>query len=83
MFRKRVGYNTHKSKFSEHLNNHLHSFGPIQDVMHLLQFHKKGPHLNTIERFHIHKEAASHNHLNDERMITPNRILDTILNIAS
>ena len=48
--------------------------------MHILQFYKKGPHLNTLERFHIHKEAASHNHLNDENTITPSRIFDTILN---
>ena len=37
----------------------------------------------TIERFHIHKEAASHNHLNDEHTITPNRIFDSILKITS
>jgi hypothetical protein len=61
----------------------MHSFGPIQDVMHILQFHKKGPHLNTIEWFHIYEEATSHNHLNGEHMITPDRIFDTNLNIAS
>jgi len=76
-------HNTHTSKFAEHLNNHTRSFGPIQDVMDILQVHKKGPHLNTLERFHIHKETASHNHLNDEHTITPNRIFDTILNIDS
>jgi hypothetical protein len=55
----------------------------MQDVMQIVQFHKKGPHLNTIERFHIHKEAASHNHLNDEHTITPIPLFDTILNITS
>jgi len=55
----------------------------MQDVMQIVQFHKKGPHLNTIERFHIHKEAASHNHLNVEHMIIPNRLFETILNITS
>ena len=85
-------YNEHKrsfwnnasaSKFAKHLNDHMQSFGPIQNVMHVFQFHKKGPHLNTIEWFYIHKEAASHNHLNDEHKVTPNRIFDTILNITS
>ena len=75
--------NTHTSKFAEHLNNHMHSFGPIQDVMKILHFQQKSPHLNTLERFHIHKEAASHNHLNDEHTITPNQIFDTILNILT
>jgi len=58
----------------------MHSFGPIQDIMNILEFHKKGPHLNTLKQFHIHKEAASHNHLNDEHTVTPNQIFDTILN---
>jgi hypothetical protein len=39
----------------------------------------KGPHLNTAERFFIHKEAASGSHLNDEHTISHNRIFDTIL----
>jgi len=59
----------------------MHSFGSIHDVMQILQFQKKGQHLNTIERFHIHKEASANNHLNDEHTVTPNRIFDTILNI--
>jgi len=51
--------------------------------MQVLQFQKKGPHLNTTECFHIHKEAAANNYLNDEHTVTPNRIFDTILNILS
>ena len=69
--RRAFRHNYRTSKFAEHLNNHLHSFGPIHEIMHVLQYHNKGPHLNTIERFRIHKEAASHNHLNDEHTITP------------
>jgi hypothetical protein len=61
----------------------MHSFGTIHDVMQILQFQKKGLHLNTTERFHIHKEAASNNHLNNEHTITPNHIFDTILNILT
>jgi hypothetical protein len=49
--------------------------------MQILQYQKKGPHLNTIERFYIHVEAASNNHLNDRHTIFPNRIFDTILKI--
>ena len=43
--------------------------------------HASALYLNTLERFHIHKEAASHSRLNDEHTITPNQIFDTILNI--
>jgi hypothetical protein len=82
-YKRAFCHNYHTSKFAEHLNDQLHSFGPIQEVMHILQFHKKGPHLNNIEQFHIHKEAASHIHLNDEHTITPNRIFDTVLKFTS
>jgi hypothetical protein len=71
--------NSHSSKFAQHLNEHVHSFGTINNIMQILQYQKKGPHLNTIECFYIHIEAASDNHLNDSHTIFPNRIFDTIL----
>jgi hypothetical protein len=43
------------------------------------RFRKKGLHLNTLERFHIHTEAAANNHLNDDNTISANKIFDTIL----
>jgi len=39
----------------------------------------KGIHLDTIERFHIHRQAAIHNHLNDDHTLSVNRIFDAIL----
>ena len=47
--------------------------------MEVLQFHKKGTHLNTIERFYIHKESMNNNHLNEEYTETTNQIFNTIL----
>jgi hypothetical protein len=47
----------------------------MQDVMQVVQLQKKGVHLNTIERFYIHKEAAANNHLNDDHTLSPNKIL--------
>jgi len=55
----------------------------IHDVMQVLQFQKKGLHLNTVEHFYIHKEAASNSHLIDEHTISPSWVFDTILNILS
>jgi len=57
----------------------MHSFGNIHDVTQILQCQKKGLHLNTMEHFHIHIEAASNNHLNDDHAISPNRIVETLL----
>jgi len=51
----------------------------MQDVVGVLQFQKKGIHLDTIERFHIHRLAAKNNHLNDDHTLSANRIFDTIL----
>ena len=47
-------------------------------TMPVLHFQKKGPHLNIMERFYIHKEATSDNQLNDKH-IFPNITFDIIL----
>jgi len=70
--------NSHSSKFAQHLNEHTNSFGAINDIMQILHYQKKGPNLNTRERFYIHTKATSNNHLNDNQTIYPNRIFDTI-----
>jgi len=41
--------------------------------------YRKGPHLNKIERFHIHAESIDNNHLNDDHTIFPNAIFDILL----
>jgi len=50
--------------------------------MQILNYQKKGPHLNTIERFYIYKEASSESQLSNKQMIFPNKICDAILNIG-
>ena len=71
--------NSHSSNFAKHLNEETHPFGSIHNIMQILQYHKKGAHMNTIERFHIHAEYTANNHLNDEHTIFPNAIFDTLL----
>jgi len=48
--------NSHTSKFAQHLHKEAHSFVPISNIIQLLHHQRKGAHLNTIERFYIHKE---------------------------
>jgi hypothetical protein len=83
-----IRYNEHKAafcnnnqnnSFAKHLNESAHSFGPMKDIMHILHYHNKGPHLNTLERFHVHTEASNQNHLNDDLNISPNPIFDALL----
>jgi hypothetical protein len=72
---KRAFYNNNpsSSSFAQHLLEEAHPFGPIH-IMQILQHHKEGPHLNTMEKFHIYTE-----YLNDEHTIFPNKIFDSIL----
>jgi hypothetical protein len=80
---KRAFYNNNpsSSSFAQHLLEKAHPFGPIHNVMQVLQHHKKSPHLNTIEKFHIYPEYLNDSHLNDEQTIFPNKIFDAILKI--
>ena len=67
------------SSFADHLDKEAHSFGHMQDIMQILEYSRKGAHLNTLERFHIHTEAAKNNHLNEGHTLYPNAIFDTLL----
>jgi hypothetical protein len=75
--------NSHTSKFAQHLVEHNHPFGTIQNTMQILRRHKKGPHLNTLIRFHIYAEYVNNNHINDNQTIFPNRLFDVLLNAHS
>jgi len=50
----------------------------MEDTMQVLHFQKKGPHLNTMGRYYVHKEATN-DRLNDKHTIYPKIIFDTIL----
>jgi len=69
----------HTSSFAKHLDNEDHSFGHMHDIMQILHYHRKGAHLHMLERFHIHTEAATNNHLNEGHTLHPNAIFDTLL----
>jgi hypothetical protein len=71
--------NSHTSNYAKHILEHSYSFGHIQNTMEILQYHQKGAHLNTIERFYTYAEYSKNNHLNDEHNITPNKIFDALL----
>jgi hypothetical protein len=70
--------NSNTPRFAKHLIQEAHSFGPMCNVMQIVHCHRKGAHLNTIERFHTHTEFATDNHLNDPQTIFPNAIFSTL-----
>jgi hypothetical protein len=67
---------TDSSSLAKHLNENAHSFGPINNIMGILHYQGKGTHLNTIEKFYIHTDFTTNNHLNDPQTISPNAIFD-------
>jgi len=71
--------NSNTSNFAKHLIEEAHSFGPMNKIMEIIHCHKKGAHLNTIEKFHIHTEFAKKNHLNDPQTVLSNAIFDTLI----
>ena len=76
-------HNTQQSKFAQHLIKHGHAFGNIENIMEIIQLHKKGTHLNTLEKFYIHKEYSNNNHLNEEYADNNNQIFNTILYVSN
>ena len=52
--------NSHSSNYTKHILEELHTFGPIDQTMQVLQYREKGTHLNTIERFFIYLSIHRH-----------------------
>ena len=46
-------------------------------------YQNKGPHLNTVEWFYIHKEASSDSQLHDKQIFFPNKMLGAVLKIGT
>ena len=59
------------------------TFRSTENITQIFYYQKKGPHLNTMERFYVHKQAAADNQLNDKQNIFPDRIFDAILNTGT
>jgi hypothetical protein len=75
--------NSPSSSFPQHFLVEAHPFGPIHDIMKILRHRKKGPHLNTMEKFHIYTKYKNGSHLNDEHTIFPNKIFDSLIKPCS
>ena len=71
--------NSHTSNFAKQLHDEAHSFDPHQHHHASVTSPKKEAHLNTIERFNIHIQYATSNHLNDDHTIFPNKIFDALI----
>jgi hypothetical protein len=41
--------------YSNHILNTGHKYGTITDTMDIVRTHRKGKHLNTLEKYHTYK----------------------------
>lgn len=46
--------------------------------MTILEFQKKGRHMNTLEKYYIYKEAIHDNHLNDQYTVNQNKTVKIV-----
>jgi hypothetical protein len=69
-----VSSNNPNSKYSQHILDTQHTYGPITDIMEVLQFEKKGKLMNAWERFHIYKLSKDNLQMNDTYTDTHNPI---------
>jgi hypothetical protein len=53
------------SRYAQNILDMRHAYGTIEDTFDILHFEKKGPLMNTLERFHIYKLSREGIHLND------------------
>jgi hypothetical protein len=72
-------YANNKSKFAQHTLDEGHACGPINEVMDVIHFAKKGRLLDTLERFYIYNETAKGNQINDKHTMQKNPIFETLI----
>jgi hypothetical protein len=64
---------------AQHLLDNGHSIGPIEDIMETIHFTKRGQIMDTLERFHIFREAQIENQINNRLTVRLNIIFDVIV----
>jgi hypothetical protein len=47
--------NNSNTEYANHILNTGHTYGPIDDVMEIMETGKKAKYLNTLEKYHIHR----------------------------
>jgi hypothetical protein len=71
--------NRTKTGYSQYIINTGHEYGNIENTLNILNVEKKGPFLNTLEKFHIYKKQKTDNLLNESCTDTYNPIFEFLL----
>jgi hypothetical protein len=56
---REIRNNKKNTGYSHHVLNTCHTYGTLEDTLQIVKIQNKGPHLNTLERFHIYKESKT------------------------
>ena len=72
-------YSDNRSTFVQHVINEGHSFGPMNEIMNVIHYERKGKMLDTLEKFYIYGETKNGNQINDILTVQSNPIFETIV----
>ena len=72
-------YSNNRSTFVQRVINEGHSFGPMNEIMNVIHFERKGKMLDALEKFYIYRETENGNHINDRFTVQSNLIFETIV----
>ena len=72
-------YKTGNSKFAQHLQEHNHSFGPLNSFMDILQVIGKGVMMDTFERYHIYKIGNLGTQIHDKNTASCKILFDSLI----
>jgi hypothetical protein len=72
-------YMCRKSGFAQHLLDEGHTFGPMENIMDIIHYAKKGKMMDALERFHIYEASQKGIQINDKSTIQRNPIFDTLV----
>jgi hypothetical protein len=60
--------NNDNSSYLNHILNTGHTYYTIRYIVDVIKIEKKGKHLNTLEKYHIHKISKDRLHMSDTYM---------------
>jgi hypothetical protein len=52
------------SRYAQHILDTQHAYATMEDTLDILHIERKGPLMNTLERFHIYKLSKENMHMN-------------------
>ena len=68
-----------KSKIAKHFLKERYDFGPMENIMYVVQYANKGRLMDTLEKFYIYKLTCKAPQINDKLTIQRNPIFETVV----